>query len=126
MYLAAVERAVSRPGGWVEIPRDFVSEANASVTAGFLEQGYLRVEPREGDVPVVVQGKRYIRTAAPVETRRRQVDDEWRRRIGSRGCPLLPSREQQQRLAATACRPVVASGTRCGRAAVLGPTSSEG
>jgi hypothetical protein len=40
--------------------------------------GYLRVEPREGDTPIVVRGKPYIRTAAPVTPRVRQADDGWK------------------------------------------------
>ncbi|MGH2948801.1 MAG: hypothetical protein ACRDPC_21525 [Solirubrobacteraceae bacterium] len=79
--LAAVEAAVAAPGRWVEIPRSFKTEFNASITGTCLQGGYLRVEPREGDRPIVVQGKRYIRTAAPVETRHRRVGDEWRLRI---------------------------------------------
>ncbi|HET6549381.1 MAG TPA: hypothetical protein VFG79_13030 [Solirubrobacter sp.] len=79
MYLAAVQEAVARPGAWVEVPRDFATEFNASVTAGCLRQGFLRVEPQAGDVPVTVRGKRYIATAAPVETRIDAVDrGAWR------------------------------------------------
>ena len=78
MYLHAVETAIATPGQWVEIPRGFESEYNASITGSCLEGGYLRVQPREGDVPVTVRGKTYIKTAAPVEARPRKVGDEWR------------------------------------------------
>lgn len=78
MYLAAVEAAHAQPGRWVEIGRAFDTEFNASVTAGRLERGYLRVQPRQGDPPIVVEGKRYIRTASPVDTRVRASDGEWR------------------------------------------------
>jgi hypothetical protein len=78
MYLAAVEAAVASPGRWIEIPRGFDTEFNASITGTCLASGYLRVEPREGDVPVIVQGKRYIQTPAPVDPRTRKVGDQWR------------------------------------------------
>jgi len=78
MYLDAVRRATGTPSEWVEVPRDFKTEFNASITGSCLEGGDLRVEPREGDIPVVVQGHRYIRTAGPVETRSRKVGDAWR------------------------------------------------
>ncbi|HEX7168118.1 MAG TPA: hypothetical protein VF230_14160 [Acidimicrobiales bacterium] len=83
MYLTAVQEAVFRPGAWIEIPRDFATEFNASVTARCLEQGYLRVDPREDDVPVTVGGKRYIATPAPVETRIDAIDGRWRLSIRS-------------------------------------------
>lgn len=78
MYLAAVAAATAEPGEWVEVPRGFKTEFNASVTGQCLEGGYLRVEPRDRDVPIVVDGKRCIRTPAPVETRRRRAGDGWR------------------------------------------------
>jgi hypothetical protein len=84
MYLAAVRKAIEAPGEWVELPRDFRTEFNASITGSCLEGGYLRVEPRVGDTPVVVQGKKYIRTAGPVEARYRKVGDAWRLSIRSR------------------------------------------
>jgi hypothetical protein len=77
IYLAAVESAVASPGRWVDIPRSFSTEFNASITGSCLQGGYLRVQPHEGDVPVVVAGKRYIRTAAPVVPRVQKVRDEW-------------------------------------------------
>jgi hypothetical protein len=70
MYLDAVRRATDTPNEWVEVPRDFKTESNASITGSCLEGGYLRVEPGEGDIPVVVQGHRYIRTAGPAEPAR--------------------------------------------------------
>ena len=76
-YLYAVNDAVSRPGVWVKIPRNFESQMNASVTASCLEQGFLRVTPRKGDVSVAVNGKRYIATAGPVRTRLDEADGVW-------------------------------------------------
>ena len=69
MYLAAVERAVRRPGEWIEVPRRFETEFNAKMTGSCLRGGYLRVQPRRGDQPITMNGKRYIATAAPVTTR---------------------------------------------------------
>jgi len=43
MYLDTVERAVARPGHWIEIPRRFDTEFNASITAACLREGYPRV-----------------------------------------------------------------------------------
>jgi hypothetical protein len=76
MYLAAVERAVARPGVWTDV-RVFKTEANAAVTGNCLAGGYLRVDPRPGDTAVEVKGKRYIATAAPVETMISQGPDGW-------------------------------------------------
>lgn len=80
LYLAAVERAVARPGEWTDV-RVFKTEANAAVTANCLAGGYLRVTPREGDEPVSVQGKTYIATAAPVQTMISHGPDGWRLKI---------------------------------------------
>jgi hypothetical protein len=77
MYLATVEQAVAHPGRWVEVPRRFDTEFNASITGSCLRDGYLRVQPREGDIPVLVQGRRYIRTAAPVECRVHREPNGW-------------------------------------------------
>jgi hypothetical protein len=76
LYLAAVERAVARPGVWTDV-RVFKTETNASVTANCLAAGYLRVDPRDGDTPVKVQGKVYIATAAPVEPMISKGPDGW-------------------------------------------------
>lgn len=76
MYLASVEQAIANPGVWIEIPRTFKTEFNAKITRTCLEGGYLRVEPRTGDTPMV-GGKRYIATAAPVATRVGESDGEW-------------------------------------------------
>ena len=78
MYLSAVRDAVARPGVWMEIPRDFVTEANASVTAKCLEKGFLRVEPRAGDTSIAIEGKHFIATEAPVHTRVTSIDGGWR------------------------------------------------
>ena len=87
MYLASVEEAVATPGRWIEIPRAFDTEFNASVTGGCLEGGYLRVQPRAGDDTLLVRGKRYVRTAAPVDVRTRKTDDGWRLSIRFGGAP---------------------------------------
>jgi hypothetical protein len=81
MYLTAVDRAIGAPGTWVEIPRPFRTRANAAVTGRCLEGGYLRVAPGDGATAFVVAGKRCLRTAGPVESRLRQVDDTWRLEI---------------------------------------------
>lgn len=81
MYLASVERALAQPGIWVEIPRTFKTEFNARITGSCLEGGYLRVEPRDGDTPKIVSGKRYIATAGPVMTRVERRDGEWILRV---------------------------------------------
>ncbi len=78
MYLTAVEDAVADPGRWIVLPRRFSTEFNASITGYCLREGYLRVQPRKGDTPVSVQGKRYIRTAAPVASKADRDGDEWR------------------------------------------------
>jgi hypothetical protein len=76
--LASVERAVAEQGRWIEVPRRFRTEANASVTGRCLEGGYLRVKARDGDEHVVVDGRRLLRTAAPVTARVEPDDDVWR------------------------------------------------
>ena len=77
MYLAAVEQAVSEPGQWIQIPRRFESELNASVIGGCLRGGYLRVPPRDGDEAVEVDGRTYLKTAAPVTSRVDDVGGAW-------------------------------------------------
>jgi hypothetical protein len=77
MYLSAVRDAVARPGVWVDIPREFVSEANVSVTAKCLERGFLRVVPRADDTSIAIDGKRFIATDAPVRTRVTCIDGGW-------------------------------------------------
>jgi hypothetical protein len=81
MYLAAVDRAVAEPNCWIEIPRRFDTEFNARITGSCLSGGYLRVQPREGDVAVLVQGKRCIETAAPMTAFVEQDGDAWMLRI---------------------------------------------
>lgn len=78
MYLVAVQDAVNQPGHWIEVPREFETEFNASITGSCLEGGYLRVQPQEGDQPVTVRGRRYIKTAAPVDARVTEADGKWR------------------------------------------------
>ena len=77
MYLAAVEKAVSEPGRWIDIPRRFDRELTASVMGGRLRAGYLPVPPRDGDEAVEVDGKRYLKTAAPVTSRVDAVGGGW-------------------------------------------------
>lgn len=81
MYLAAVARAVAAPGTWVDVPRVFGTYFNALITAACLEGGYLRVEPRDGDVAVTIRGKRYIKTAGPVECEVRPAGGGWKLRV---------------------------------------------
>lgn len=54
------------------------TEFNVTITATCLEGGYLRVRPRDGDVPMTVAGKHFIKAAAPVESRSREVEGERR------------------------------------------------
>ena len=77
MYVGAVERAIASPDRWIEIPRRFRTEFNASVTAVCLRGGYLRVEVREGDTPTYVAGKRYLQTPAPVLARVERDREGW-------------------------------------------------
>lgn len=93
LYLAAVERAIEQPGRWLLVPRRFDTEFNASVLVSCLQGGYLRVCPREGDRPIVVAGKRCIRTAAPVDAEVKRIDDGWQVvvRGGSTGPPRPPA-----------------------------------
>jgi hypothetical protein len=87
MYLASVEDAVATPGRWIEIPRGFDTEFNASITGTCLEGGYLRVQPREGDEELAVRGKRYIKTPALVDARTHWIGEEWRLSIRFAGMP---------------------------------------
>ncbi len=66
LYLRTVEEAVENPGHWIEVPRLFATKMNAEVTGHCLRGGYLRVKPR-GEECIVVNGKTYLRTAAPVD-----------------------------------------------------------
>ena len=84
LYLAAVERAVARPGTWTDV-RVFDTEFNARMGAICLAGGYLRVQPRPGDTPILVAGKRCISTAAPVETKLDEGPHGWLLKI--RTCP---------------------------------------
>ena len=77
LYLATVERAIAQRDRWIDVPRRFDTEFNASITGTCLRDGYLRVHPRDGDDAVVVKGKSYIKTAAPVEYRVRREPDGW-------------------------------------------------
>ncbi len=83
MYIAAVERAVASPGLWIEIPRRFRTEFNAKMTADCLRGGHLRVEVRPGDTPIVVAGKRYLKTPARVLARVEHDRQGWLVRIQS-------------------------------------------
>lgn len=74
LYLGAVHTAAQRPGTWVTIDRLFNSEKNADVTAYCLREGYLRVRPGRGELAVTVNGKQWLRTPVPVETRVQPVD----------------------------------------------------
>lgn len=85
MYIVAVERAIATPDRWIEIPRRFRTEFNASVTAVCLRGGYLRVEVREGDTPTYVAGKRYLKTPGRVLTRVERDREGWLVRIRHAG-----------------------------------------
>jgi hypothetical protein len=78
MYLDAVDAAVAKPGVWVEVPRQFRTRYNAEKTGSCLQGGYLRVQPREGDVPIQAEGQLCIKTAAPVTPRIESDDDVWK------------------------------------------------
>lgn len=77
MYIASVEKAIAQPGRWIEVPRTFATEFNAKITGSCLAGGYLRVKPGKGDAQIVVEGKRYLETPAPVTPRVRKVGSEW-------------------------------------------------
>ena len=76
LYLDCVEQAVANPGQWVRI-RSFSSKANADVTGRCLEGGYLRVLPREGEPSINVNGKTWLRTAAPIRFRVGEASEGW-------------------------------------------------
>ena len=80
-YLDAVQRAADAPGRWIDIPRTFKSESNASITGYCLREGYLRVEPRPGEPSVRVAGKSYLALRTPVEAEHRETADGWVLRI---------------------------------------------
>lgn len=81
MYIAAVERALAKPGIWIEVPRRFQSEFNARMAADCLAGGYLRVEVRPGETPLYVGGKRYLKTPGPVVTQVEPDREAWLVRI---------------------------------------------
>jgi hypothetical protein len=41
-------------------------------------QGFLRVEPPDGDTSIAIEGKHFIATEAPVHTRVTWIDGGWR------------------------------------------------
>ena len=71
---------MQRPASWIDV-RVFKTEGNARVTASCLSRGFLRVQPREGDSPITVRGRRYIATASPVETDVAEEPEGWGLRI---------------------------------------------
>lgn len=79
-YLAAVEHAVARPGTWIEV-RTFDTRSSATTTAACLRDGYLRVEARHGQPSTVVAGRRWLATAAPVETDVTGCAEGWKLRV---------------------------------------------
>jgi hypothetical protein len=81
MYVLTARSAIAQVGQWVEIPRRFGTEFNASITGRCLQQGFLRVQPRDGDLPVVVEEKPYIKTAAPVAPRVEREGQQWKLNI---------------------------------------------
>jgi hypothetical protein len=78
LYLATVEAAVANPGHWIEVQREFATEMNAAVTGHCLKGGYLRVAPRHGEASLLVNGKIFLRTAAPVDVKADGAGTEWR------------------------------------------------
>jgi hypothetical protein len=78
LYLRTVEAAVANPGHRIEVPRRFATEMNAAVTGHCLQGGYLRVKPRDGWETITVNGKSYLRTAAPVDVRIDGAGAEWK------------------------------------------------
>jgi hypothetical protein len=77
LYLATVEEARRSPGQWIEVPRTFDTEFNASITGFCLREGYLRVKPRPGEPAVRVAGNSYLATAGPVEVDYREIPEGW-------------------------------------------------
>ena len=78
LYLRTVEAAVANPGHWIEVPRLFATKMNADVTGHCLQGGYLRVKPRDGGASINVNGKSYLRTAAPVDVKITGAGAEWK------------------------------------------------
>jgi hypothetical protein len=78
LYLRTVEAAIANPGHWIEVPRRFATEMNASVTGHCLQGGYLRVKPRNDAASIKVNGKTYLRTAAPVGFKIDGAGAEWK------------------------------------------------
>jgi hypothetical protein len=76
LYLDCVEQAVANPGQWVRV-RSFSSKANADVTGRCLEGGFLRVLPRDGEPSINVNGKTWLRTAAPIRFRVGEASEGW-------------------------------------------------
>lgn len=77
LYLRTVEEAVANDGHWIEVPRRFATKMNADVTGHCLQGGYLRVKPRDGEPSITVNGKTYLRTAAPVDVKIGGSGTEW-------------------------------------------------
>lgn len=50
---------------------------NARITADCLAGGYLRVEVRQGETPLYVDGKRYLKTPGPVATQVEHDREGW-------------------------------------------------
>ena len=81
-YVAAVQLAsAANAGRWIEVPRRFRAESNANMTATCLRGGYLRVEAQEGDTPVYVAGKRYLKTPVPVSAHVERGAEGWLVRV---------------------------------------------
>src|SRR3712207_2943480 len=80
LCLAAVERAVGRPGRWVDV-MVFRNSARVGKTATCLAGGYVPDRPRPGERETLVRGERCIATAAPVATRVDKMVSGWSLKI---------------------------------------------
>lgn len=63
------------------MPRRFRTKFNARITADCLAGGYLRVEVRQGETPLYVNGERYLKTPGPVATQVERGREGWLVRI---------------------------------------------
>lgn len=79
-YLAAAERAIRRPGRWINV-RVFSGEKNARVTAWAMERGFVRNRPRDGQEPIQVGGQMCIALPCRPKAEVAPADDGWLLRI---------------------------------------------
>jgi hypothetical protein len=84
LYLQTVAAAVANPGHWIEVPRRFATEMNAAVTGHCLQGGYLRVKPPDETSGITVDGRTFLRTAAPVDFKVEGSGTEWQLHLRAR------------------------------------------